>query len=96
MFNIIDFLSMSSHEFLLAEDTPDPPKYLSFYQNVKAALRESWHKKTKTAIRFHLRNHITVFIQKYIIFVTKPISGYGDAPHQGNTPDKNMQVIAIW
>ncbi|MEE0648995.1 hypothetical protein [[Clostridium] scindens] len=40
MFNIIDFLSMSSHEFLLAGDTPDPSKYLGFYQNVKAALRE--------------------------------------------------------
>ena len=96
MFNIIYFLSMSSHEFLLAEDTPDPSKYLGFYQNVKVALRENWHKKTKTAIRFHLRNHITVFIQKYIIFVATPISGYGDTPHQGNTPDKNMQVIVIW
>ena len=53
MFNIIDFLSMSSHEFLLAEDTSDPLKYLGFYQNVKAALRGNWHLKTKTAIRFH-------------------------------------------
>lgn len=40
-------------------------------------------------------NHIAVFIQN-IIFVAKPISGCGDAPHQGNTPDKNMQEIAIW
>lgn len=43
MFNIIDFLSMSSHDFLLAEGTPDPLNYLGFYQNVKATLRENLH-----------------------------------------------------
>lgn len=49
MFNIIDCLSMSSHEFLLAGDNPDPLKYLGFYKNVKAALREKLAFKDKNS-----------------------------------------------
>lgn len=41
MFNIIVFLSMSSHDFLLTEDTSNPLKHLGFYQNVKASLHEN-------------------------------------------------------
>ena len=49
MFNIFDFLPMSSHELLLAGDTPDPSKCLVFYKNVKAALREKLILKDKNS-----------------------------------------------
>lgn len=97
MFNIFDFLPMSSHELLLAGDTPDPSKYLGFYKNVKAALREKLAFKDKNSHTISsLKSYSCIYQKKIIIFVAKSISGYGDAPLQGNTLDKNMQEIAIW
>ena len=82
---------MSSHEFLLAEDTPDPLKYLDFYQNVKAVLREKLAFKDKNSHTISSLKLYSCIYPKYIIFAAKPISGYGDAPHQVNTLNNNMQ-----